>query len=389
MGRYQLAARDCTVARSGAGSSIILRKRRNQPYPFAGPTVDRAERSRRAACLLLYWRQRSGAACLPLVHVTSYHLEFTRQLTSHPVRPVLHCAGTGVSAVCQCTMARRPGQTRPSMRNDLLHFPERLGPRARLLVAVSVLWAAPLLACGSFAPGPHPPLPCLPRWCCPTPRQPTPRTVGHCGRHADPLGDGGAAHHTAHGDATHNADDCAAGPGRQCARRRARLPRHGARRIKHALRRQRIGDADCATRHQRTRHRARRPCTGRELYLVACRQRRRPNRLGGGGRRRHRLAGPANWRATSCRPLAPCGRRQPPSARCSAFVRRRAPAPHYWCRCSPTHSTLCLPARRAPTALPGSSCDRTMVRWRVGRQKATAPHGEYPPSSNPASSWSP
>ena len=42
------------------------------------------------------------------------------------------------------------------MRNDLLHFPERLGPRARLLVAVSVLWAAPVLACGSFAPRPTP-----------------------------------------------------------------------------------------------------------------------------------------------------------------------------------------------------------------------------------------
>ncbi|MGL4650837.1 MAG: SH3 domain-containing protein [Caldilineaceae bacterium] len=42
------------------------------------------------------------------------------------------------------------------MHNRLLHFPERLGPRARLLVAVSVLWAAPVLACGSFAPRPTP-----------------------------------------------------------------------------------------------------------------------------------------------------------------------------------------------------------------------------------------
>lgn len=42
------------------------------------------------------------------------------------------------------------------MHNNLLRLPERLGPRGRLLVAVSVLWAAPVLACGSFAPRPTP-----------------------------------------------------------------------------------------------------------------------------------------------------------------------------------------------------------------------------------------
>jgi len=42
------------------------------------------------------------------------------------------------------------------MRNELLHIPERLTPQARLLVAVSVLWAAPVIACGSFAPRPTP-----------------------------------------------------------------------------------------------------------------------------------------------------------------------------------------------------------------------------------------
>jgi hypothetical protein len=42
------------------------------------------------------------------------------------------------------------------MSNDLLHLPERLGPRARLLLAASLLWAAPVLACGSFAPRPTP-----------------------------------------------------------------------------------------------------------------------------------------------------------------------------------------------------------------------------------------
>lgn len=42
------------------------------------------------------------------------------------------------------------------MRNDLLHLPERLGARSRLLLAASLLWAAPVLACGSFAPRPTP-----------------------------------------------------------------------------------------------------------------------------------------------------------------------------------------------------------------------------------------
>ncbi len=42
------------------------------------------------------------------------------------------------------------------MRNDLLHISERLGPGARLLLAASLLWAAPTLACGSFAPRPTP-----------------------------------------------------------------------------------------------------------------------------------------------------------------------------------------------------------------------------------------
>lgn len=42
------------------------------------------------------------------------------------------------------------------MRNDLLHISERLRPGAWLLLAASLLWAAPTLACGSFAPRPTP-----------------------------------------------------------------------------------------------------------------------------------------------------------------------------------------------------------------------------------------
>ncbi len=176
--------------------------------------------------------------------------------------------------------------------------PQRWKWQLRALLAVSLIWLAPTLACGSFAPAPRP-------------RRPLPADRRERHRAADGATSGGpVGRHPAPGPfstdtptpeptATFTPTPI---PGTALGGRPAGA-RRGARMASTCATEPSSGGqlaAAAAVTHQRVTV-CRRPGRRRRLSLVEGGRRRRQRRLGGGKRRRNRVAQPAHGRSAAGR----------------------------------------------------------------------------------------